>query len=73
MGPPGFAPDPSPLQGVMHLLTPGSRVARNLAPLAMVRIGATGFAPATLRPPAESATKLRHAPKDRLTSFTETV
>src|SRR5215203_4007704 len=26
-------------------------------------VGATGFAPATARPPAECATRLRHAPK----------
>ena len=28
----------------------------------MPRIGATGFEPATARPPAECATRLRHAP-----------
>ena len=29
----------------------------------MLKIGATGFEPATSRPPAERATKLRHTPK----------
>ncbi len=28
----------------------------------MIKIGATGFEPATSRPPAERATKLRHTP-----------
>src|SRR3954447_23050014 len=31
-------------------------------------IGATGFEPATFRPPAECATRLRHAPKGYLGS-----
>ena len=38
------------------LMTPGFL-------LLQYQIGATGFEPATSRPPAERATKLRHTPK----------
>ena len=32
----------------------------------LIKIGATGFEPATSRPPAERATKLRHTPRTEI-------
>ena len=47
---------------LMHGLWEAARTNRARSRSGLSRVGATGFEPATVRPPAECATRLRHAP-----------
>ena len=55
--------DPRDKRGAERRIEKKNKKSRGFSASALIKIGATGFEPATSRPPAERATKLRHTPE----------